>query len=174
MAYLLDSDVLIRAKNQHYAFDICPGFWEWILESNSAGTTYSVGAVYDELAAGDDDLSDWASNNRQLFLSVTQSDIPAIAAVNRWANDSTDYEPAAKSEFAAAADSFLIGQALAGSHVVVTHETISDGRRRIKIPNAAVANGVKYTNPFQMLRIERARLVLADGPATASQQTLWS
>ena len=27
MAYLLDSDVFIRAKNDHYGFDFCPGFW---------------------------------------------------------------------------------------------------------------------------------------------------
>ena len=30
MAYLLDSDVFIRAKNDHYGFDLCPGFWEWL------------------------------------------------------------------------------------------------------------------------------------------------
>ena len=27
MAYLLDSDVFIRAKNDHYGFDFCPAFW---------------------------------------------------------------------------------------------------------------------------------------------------
>jgi hypothetical protein len=27
MAYLLDSDVFIQAKNLHYGFDFCPGFW---------------------------------------------------------------------------------------------------------------------------------------------------
>ena len=31
-------------------------------------------------------------------------------------------EPPAKSEFATAADSFLIGHAVAGGHTVVTHE----------------------------------------------------
>lgn len=82
------------------------------------------------------------------------------SVVNRWANDSPDYEPAAKSEFASAADSFLIGHALAGGHTVVTHERIGYGRRRIKIPNAATANSVSHLNPFQMLRREAARFVL--------------
>jgi hypothetical protein len=27
MSYILDSDVLITAKNSYYAFDLCPGFW---------------------------------------------------------------------------------------------------------------------------------------------------
>lgn len=27
MAYLLDADVLIQAKNRHYGFDFCPAFW---------------------------------------------------------------------------------------------------------------------------------------------------
>jgi uncharacterized protein DUF4411 len=30
MAYLLDTDVFIQAKNLHYAFDVCPGFWSWL------------------------------------------------------------------------------------------------------------------------------------------------
>lgn len=161
MAYLLDSDVFIRAKNDHYGFDFCPGFWEWMDQANASGTVHSVEAVYNELASGDDDLSQWVKAHRSFFLPLTAEEISAVAAVNRWANDSTDYEPAAKSEFASAADSFLIGHAAAGGHTVVTHERISDGRRRIKIPNAAIANGVSVVNPFQMLRAEAVRLVLA-------------
>ncbi|MBF0147506.1 MAG: DUF4411 family protein [Magnetococcales bacterium] len=33
--YLLDSNVFIEAKNRYYAFDICPGFWEWMNDSGS-------------------------------------------------------------------------------------------------------------------------------------------
>ena len=103
-------------------------------------------------------------DHRSFFLSLTADEIPSVAAVNRWANNSPDYEPAAKSEFASAADSFLIGHAVAGGHTVVTHEVISDGRRRIKIPNTAIANGVRHMNPFPMLRAEGARFVLSASP----------
>lgn len=161
MAYLLDSDVLISAKNLHYGFDFCPGFWDWLEIANAAGTVQSVEAVYNELVVGDDDLSEWAKAHRSFFLPLTADEMPSVAAVNRWANDSPDYEPAAKFEFAGAADSFLIAHAVAGGHTVVTHERISDGRRRIKIPNAAIANGVNVANPFQMLRTEGVRLVLS-------------
>ena len=35
--FWMDSDVLIRAKNEHYAFDIAPGFWEIIKRSAQGG-----------------------------------------------------------------------------------------------------------------------------------------
>jgi len=56
MAYLLDSNVFIRAKNDYYGFDICPAFWDWIEQAHGSGVVYSVEAVYDELVAGDDEL----------------------------------------------------------------------------------------------------------------------
>jgi len=109
VAYLLDSDVFIRAKNDHYGFDFCPGFWEWLEHANAAGAVHSVEAVYGELSAGDDDLSNWAKAHKSFFLPTTQDALAAIASVNRWATNSRDYAPAAKAEFASAADSFLIG-----------------------------------------------------------------
>lgn len=30
MKYLVDANVLIKAKNRYYAFDIAPGFWKWL------------------------------------------------------------------------------------------------------------------------------------------------
>ena len=122
---------------------------------------HSVEAVYNEIVAGDDDLAEWVKDHREMFLPLTADEIASVAAVNRWANDSPDYDAAAKAEFAGAADSFLIAHAVAGGHTVVTHERISDGRKKIKIPNAAVANGVPFMNPFVMLGTEGARFVLA-------------
>lgn len=160
MAYVLDANVLITAKNHHYGFEFCPGFWDWLDTANAAGTVHSVERVYDELIERGDELSDWAHARRAFFLSLTADDVRAVAEVNRWANDSADYDPAAKAEFADAADSFLVAQAKAGTHTVVTHERISDGRKRIKIPNAAAAHGVPWCTPFHMLSVERARFVL--------------
>ena len=37
MAYFLDADVFIRAKNLHYGFDFCPAFWEWLIRQNRIG-----------------------------------------------------------------------------------------------------------------------------------------
>jgi hypothetical protein len=69
MAYLLDSNVFIQAKNLHYGFDFCPAFWDWIDQQNGNGTVYSVEKVGTELASGADKLADWASDrSTALFL----------------------------------------------------------------------------------------------------------
>lgn len=160
ITYLLDANVLIAAKSNHYGFGFCPAFSEWLDAANASRTVHSVERVYDELIERGDDLSDWARARRAFFVPLTVDDVRAVAAVNRWANDSLDYDAAAKSEFADAADSFLVAQAHAGGHTVVTHERISDGPKRIKIPNAAAAHGVEWCTVFHMLRVERARFVL--------------
>lgn len=160
MAYLLDANVFIAAKNNHFGFDFCPAYWDWLDAANASGTVHSVERVYGELIERGDDLSEWAHARRDFFLALTAEDVRAVGTVNRWANDSPDFDPAAKAEFADAADSFLVAQASAGGHTVVTHERISDGRKRIKIPNAAAAHGVAWCTPFHMLRVERARFVL--------------
>ncbi len=67
MAYLLDADVFIRAKNLHYGMDFCPAFWQWLVERNSAGQVFSVEKVGDEVQAIDDDLSDWARSRGSSF-----------------------------------------------------------------------------------------------------------
>jgi len=102
MAYLLDANVFISAKNLHYGMDFCPAFWEWLMTAKS------------------------------LFLQI--------------------------------ADYYLVAQALAGSHVVVTHEQPQNSVNRIKIPNVCIECGVKYINPFEMLRREQARFVLGRLP----------
>ena len=60
-----------------------------------------------------------------------------------------------------AATGLLVSSALAGHHVVVTHEVASPTLRRIKIPNVCVGLGVEFVSPYQMLRREQARFVLA-------------
>ncbi len=50
--YLVDSDVLITAKNLYYAFDICPGFRKSLLHHHREGQLFSVDRVRNELLAG--------------------------------------------------------------------------------------------------------------------------
>ena len=59
--YLIDSDVLITAKNRYYAFSICPGFWASLLHGHTLGQLHSIDRVQQELLNGspDDDLVQW-------------------------------------------------------------------------------------------------------------------
>ena len=45
MAYLLDANVFIQAKNLHYGFDFCPAFWDWLIRQNQAGEVFSIEKV---------------------------------------------------------------------------------------------------------------------------------
>ena len=42
MAYLLDANVFIAAKNLHYGLDFCPAFWDWLVGNHDAGTVFSA------------------------------------------------------------------------------------------------------------------------------------
>ena len=160
MAYLLDADVFIRAKNLHYGLDFCPAFWDWLEVGNDSGQVFSIEKVGDEVRAVADELSDWAADQEDtFFLRPDASVFPALAEVSEWANGQA-YEAAAVNTFLQVADYWLVAQARAGRHTVVTHETPSASTRRIKIPDACIGLGVKCITPFEMLRRERAGFVL--------------
>jgi len=160
MAYLLDANVFIQAKNLHYGLDFCPAFWEWLISRHATATVFSVEKVSDEIQAGADELATWAAGLPSgFFLSPGPTVLPALGAVSNWATRN-QYEPAAISTFFQVADYYLVAQALAGGHTVVTHEQPSASTRRIKIPDACLGLGVKCVTPFEMLRRERARFVL--------------
>ncbi len=166
MAYLLDANVLISAKKLHYGFDFCPAFWDWLDRENQSGHVFSIKRVGDELTAGGDELADWASKRGDtFFLAADAATLPALGTVADWVNQQPNYTPAAKNTFLQIADYYLVAQALAGGHTVVTHEKPENSVHRVKIPNVCLGVKVRPITPFEMLRCQHARFILA--PATA-------
>jgi hypothetical protein len=160
MAYLLDANVFISAKNLHYGLDFCPAFWDWLIANNASGVVFSIEKVGDEVLALADELSVWADARGAGFFLRPDADVfPALASVSAWASGQR-FEPSAVSTFLQVADYYLVAHALAGRHTVVTHEVPSASTRRIKIPDACIGLGIKCMTPFEMLRRERARFVL--------------
>lgn len=82
MAYLLDADILIQAKDEYYGFDLCPGFWDWLDRGNARGWVFSVKAVGDELARGNDALAQWAKDRGDRFFIPV--DERTVAPWQRW------------------------------------------------------------------------------------------
>jgi hypothetical protein len=160
MAYLLDANVFIEAKNRHYGFDFCPAFWDWLKEGHAAGKVFSIEKVGDELQAGSDELGKWATQlGAEIFLPPDASVLESLVAVAEWVR-SQAYQAAAITSFLGGADYYLVAQAHARHDIIVTHEVPSDGLKRVKIPNVAIGLGIRHMSPFEMLRRERARFIL--------------
>ena len=161
MAFLLDTNTLIQAKNDYYAFGLCPGFWDWLTAAHEAGTVHSIEPVLTEIREGDDDLTSWANARPSSFF--LPMDGPAVAQLPRvvaWVQ-AADFREEAKRDFLAKADPQLIAYALAHGSILATHEVHIEGeRRKVKIPTVCRALGVPCVRTFQMLSIEGVRFVL--------------
>jgi predicted nucleic acid-binding protein len=157
MAYLLDSNTFIEARRRYYGMDFCPAYWDWLDSAHAAGTVYSIDHVAVELLAGGDELVPWVKARRAaFFLQPDQAVLTSLSAISTWAT-AGNYQPSAVTTFLQAADSYLVAHAHAYGHTVVTHETVDNSPKRVKIPNACVQMNVPYMNTFEMLRVEQAR-----------------
>lgn len=160
--YLLDTNVFIEAKNRYYDFAVCPAFWDWVEKEHQNGKLYSISQVKDELAAGKDDLSDWANGMPSSFWRDVDGAVAnSMMDISRWVNGDSFYLPTAKAEFLRVADYYLVAHGHATGMAIVTHEGIGGSAKRIKIPNVCQSFSVKYMSPFNMLKDESARFVLS-------------
>jgi predicted nucleic acid-binding protein len=161
--YLVDANILIDAKNRYYAFDIAPGFWAWLDQAHRNEQVISIDAVRDELLAGHDELADWAKARRDFFLPADQLTVQNFAPLSTWAA-SQNYKPAALQEFTRdQADFALIAHAAGHGDIVVTNEQPRpDSRKKVKIPDACAAMGVRTADIFTVLRMTGGVLQLRD------------
>jgi hypothetical protein len=163
MTYVLDANVFIQAKNQYYGFDIVPAFWDWLVREHQAGSVFSIEKVKIELVGYGDELSDWARNiaaTSNFFLQPDNAVLQSLKLIAGWAS-SQAFEKSAINEFLQAADYYLVAEAHAHGHAVVTQEVLAPAdARKIKIPNACNAMGVPWMNSYTMLRREGARFVI--------------
>ncbi|MBN1235997.1 MAG: DUF4411 family protein [Methanotrichaceae archaeon] len=153
--YVLDANVFIEAARRYYAFDIAPRFWKLLIDQADNSFVLSIDHVKVELEKGKDELAKWAKNDfHECFISTEDDEV--IAAYRRimiWSQGQAQFTDAAKAEFASVADGWLVAYALAKGCIVVTLEQFDANiRRRVKVPNACQAFGVKYVDTFQMMR----------------------
>ena len=61
MAYLLDANVFIESGKRYYSMDICPAFWDWIVDANVSSKVFSLDKVKQELCiVKNDSVAKWA------------------------------------------------------------------------------------------------------------------
>ena len=159
--YVLDTNVFIDAANAYYAFDLAPGYWDFLVQLFDSRHAVSIKSVYDELddASDDDPLKAWAKQNKQHFLAPDSRVVSCYQRVSAWAIG--NHQQSAVNEFLRVADSWIVAHALANQWVVVTHEkSAPTSKKRIKIPDACAACGVECLSLFEMLRQRGMSLAL--------------
>lgn len=160
--YVLDTNVFIDAANAYYAFDLAPGYWDFLVQLFDSHHALSIKYVYEEIdsASDDDPLKVWAKLNRQHFVDLDLHVVDYYQPVMDWAQ-AQNYTASAISEFQSVADSWIVAYALANNWVVVTHEkSAPKSKNRIKIPDACAGVGVTCASPFEMLRQRGMSLAL--------------
>ncbi len=161
--YLLDSDVLITAKNLYYAFDLCPGFWNSLIHYHGEGRVFSVDRVRNELLVGrsDEDLFQWVKNDvpEEFFLPVDTAEVARVyTEIMLWVQRHPHYFDPAKAKFATGADGWLVACAQVRGAIVVTNEQPAPASRKtVKLPDVCDEFGVAQQSTFAMLRALGAR-----------------
>lgn len=164
--YIVDSDVFISAKNLYYAFEICPGFWDAIIQEHRNGRVRSVDRVQQELLLGDpeEDLVQWVKKSlpTEFFLSTADRKvISAYQEVVLWVQRHPRYYDPAKAQFATKADGWLVAYAMVHGVLVATNEQPApESRKEAKLPDVCDQFSVGYENTFGMLRALRAKFEL--------------
>ncbi len=172
MTYVLDTDIFIRAKNDHYRFAFAPAFWDWLVVANKRGRVHSIDAVLQEITQagklddgkGLDELAEWSRGpGRALFEPLAPSANAKFLQIVEWVNSRPQYRLGARNRFLGSADPLLVAQASALHWTLVTHEiSAPNSKRTVKIPDVcgAVDPPVECVSPFEMLELEGAKFVL--------------
>jgi len=161
MIYILDANVFIQAKNLYYGMDFCPAFWDWLIEKNKEGIVFSIDKIKNELSVGNDELTEWAEDNDDLFIKTDTKVVEKFGDISNWVM-SQNYEQGAINIFLQAADFYLIAHTMSMDCVLVTHEVSAPSTKKIKIPNVCIGLGLSFMTPYDMLRREKARFVLGN------------
>lgn len=163
--YVLDANVFIEAKNKYYGFSLCPGFWKALIAQHNNDRVFSIDKVLDELVDEGDRLSDWAKETvTKTFFKKTQDQavIDTFQKMVTWVNAQPQFTPAAKAEFASAADGWVMAYAKVNGQAVVTHEEFAPlAQKKVPMPNVCLEFEVEYVNTFEMLQVLNVRFILS-------------
>lgn len=152
MLYLLDADVLIKAKNLYYEFGRVDQYWEWLTFQAEEGRVKIPVEIYEEITVGKDQLAAWAKHNKAALVLEEDVDISLVqrVTIEGYAPDLTDIELEVIGR-----DPFLIAYALKdiNNRMVVTGEVRSNKQRQNRsIPSVCDGFGVKSCDQWQFGR----------------------
>lgn len=174
MAYWLDADTFITAKNSIYAFEINTTLWTWLDTQLKAKRVMSPERVFREIMAfkKDDPLKQWVSARKadglcvepdkrvsQCLTNIADHLYTATVPHKKTRKSQLRYKPAQVEVFSRGADAFVIAHALASSGIVVTFESDKyPESQRIRIPDVCAHFGIRCINLKQLLVDLNAKL----------------
>ena len=161
--YLIDTNIFIESAYRFYAFDICPGFWDFLEKCSETDCVKSIDKVYDEITSNNPKLQDFKERLKGagFFLPIENIAPSSYVKVSQMLQEMKYAEIAIKN-FSECADFFLIALAHQESYTIVTHESKSSGntRNKIKIPDVCEKLNINCIDIAEFLRRERAKFVL--------------
>jgi len=153
--YILDSNIFIQAYRTYYAFDICPGFWDFLVHNFKKNSVSSIDWVRKELKTGDN-LDNWISKHvsNDIFLKTDDSNSTSVyKSIMNWVQQNSQFKLSAKSEFANIADGWLVAFCSAKKFTLVTQETYDEFvKKKIPIPNICKEFKVDYIDTYELIR----------------------
>ena len=145
--------------NDHYALEICPGFWDCLIFYNHENQVFSIDPVYREITVNDrdDNLVQWLRDKKlgeEFFLPIESATVHSTyEEICQWVELQKNYRDFAIVEFFESADSWLIAYAKQKNYIVVTHELPSPfSEKVVKIPDVCANYMVPCVDPFTMLK----------------------
>lgn len=138
--YVFDSNIFIDLQRRQ-PIDVYPSVWEKVSELMEEGVIISSQEVFEELAAGDDELSNWAKRRSMCFVpsdETVQTEVRSILSNHRGL-----VEGGKKKNNA---DPFVIAIAKLSGCAVVSEEARSNNPGSPKIPDVCSAVGVTCMN----------------------------
>lgn len=145
MAYIFDTNIFIRSKNE-MPMDIWPTFWERFREMVNSDEIFTSITVKDEIDKGKDELTEWLKQNapKSFYLSLDADVMAQYTITQNWAKSNSVYTQTALNTFANVADAYLVATAAAKQMTLVTYEGSSpNSKKRVMIPDACNALGVR-------------------------------
>jgi len=145
--------VLINAARDYYPFEIVPDFWSWLVHVSSNGNVKIPREIYDEIQNGNDELSKWVKEHREVLVLDEEVDTNLLRHVldKGYAPQLTEVELGQIGR-----DPFLVAYALAvgDERCVVTAEVSKPSKTRAnrRIPDVCEAVHVRSINSFQFIR----------------------
>lgn len=152
--YLPDADVLIAAYRDRYPTDLFPGFWDCLSHHLAAGRMLIIDRVVDEILfpAG---LVQWVEQAANGYFATTHAQfvVDAYRQLMDWVQESPQFTPAARGDFARGADGWLAAYAMAHGSVVVTNEVSApNAQRKVPLPDLCEQFQIRSINTITMLR----------------------